>query len=97
MSFHVGIRSLGGTVFFQVGLCTPLRTMNLHDICIYHLSTLYSKKKEDGRGRQQISTNKTCYEIKKILTFLLSIEGGSGEARVAGGRVCNFFKKKKLN
>ena len=28
MSFQVGIGSLGGTVFFQVGLCTPLRTMN---------------------------------------------------------------------
>ena len=28
MSLQVGIGSLGGTVFFQVGLCTPLRTMN---------------------------------------------------------------------
>ena len=27
MSFQVEIGSLGGTVFFQVGLCTPLRTM----------------------------------------------------------------------
>ena len=27
MSFQVGICSLGGTVFFQVGLSTPLRTM----------------------------------------------------------------------
>ena len=27
MSFQVGIGSLGGTVFFQVGLCTPLGTM----------------------------------------------------------------------
>ena len=27
MPFHVGIGSLGGTVFFQVGLCTTLRTM----------------------------------------------------------------------
>ena len=27
MSFQVGIGSLGGTVFFQVGLCIPLRTM----------------------------------------------------------------------
>ena len=26
MSFQVEIGSLGGTVFFQVGLCTPLRT-----------------------------------------------------------------------
>ena len=29
MSFQVGIGSLGGTVFFQVGLCTPLRTMEI--------------------------------------------------------------------
>ena len=28
MSFQVVIGSLGGTVMFQVGLCTPLRTMN---------------------------------------------------------------------
>ena len=27
MSFQVVTRSLGGTGFFQVGLCTPLRTM----------------------------------------------------------------------
>ena len=26
MSFQVEIGSLGGNVFFQVGLCTPLRT-----------------------------------------------------------------------
>ena len=29
MSFQVGIGFLGGTVFFQVGLCTPLQTMVL--------------------------------------------------------------------
>ena len=28
MSFQVGIGYLGGTVFFQVGLWTPLRTMS---------------------------------------------------------------------
>ena len=28
MSFQVGIGSRGGTGFFQVGLCTPLQTMN---------------------------------------------------------------------
>ena len=27
MPFQVGIGSLGGTVFFLVGLCTPLQTM----------------------------------------------------------------------
>ena len=27
MSFEVGIVSLGGTVFFQVGFYTPLQTM----------------------------------------------------------------------
>ena len=27
MSFQVGIGSLGGTVSFQVGLCTPQQTM----------------------------------------------------------------------
>ena len=29
MSFQVGIGSLGGTVFFQVGLCTPLQTIGV--------------------------------------------------------------------
>ena len=47
------------------------------------------KKNEGGRGRKQISTYKTCYEIKKISTSLLSVEG-MGE----GG--CNFYKKNKL-
>ena len=29
MSFQVVIGSLGGTVLFQVGLCTPLWTMDM--------------------------------------------------------------------
>ena len=29
MSFQVGIGSLSGSVFFQLGLCTPLRTMKM--------------------------------------------------------------------
>ena len=74
MSFQVAIGSLGGTMFFQAGRCTPLRTMNLHDICIYHLSTFYFQKNNGGKGHNQIST-KTCYEIKKISTFLLKGEG----------------------
>ena len=35
--FQVGISSLGGIVFFRVGLCTPLRTVNrqyLHDAVV---------------------------------------------------------------
>ena len=74
MSFQVAIGSLARTVSFQVGLCTPLRTMNLHDICICQLSTFYFQKNEAGKGHKQIST-KTCYEIKKISTFLLKGEG----------------------
>ena len=34
MLFQVGIGSLSGTVFFQVGLCTPLRTMNHRQILL---------------------------------------------------------------
>ena len=30
MSFQVGIGSLGGTAFFQVGPCTPLQTMAMY-------------------------------------------------------------------
>ena len=57
-------------------------------ICIY-LAHFIFKKNEGGRGLKQISTYKTCYEIKKISTSLLSVEG-MGE----GG--CNFYKKNKL-
>ena len=32
MSFQVGIGSLGGTVFFKVGLCTPLQTMGYYHV-----------------------------------------------------------------
>ena len=40
MSFQVGICYLGGTMFFQVGLCTPLRTMQHRAVWI---NTTYSK------------------------------------------------------
>ena len=41
MSFQVGIGSLGGTVFFQVGLSTPLRTMIYIYIYIYIYMYVY--------------------------------------------------------
>ena len=48
-------------------------------ICIY-LAHFIFKKNEGGRGLKQISTYKTCYEIKKISTSLLSVEeGGEGK------------------
>ena len=59
-------------------------------ICIY-LAHFIFKKNEGGRGLKQISTYKTCYEIKKISTFLLSVEGGG-----KGKWGCNFYKKNKL-
>ena len=47
-------------------------------ICLY-LARFIFKKNEVGRGRKQILTYKTCYEIKKISTSLLSLErGGKG-------------------
>ena len=56
-------------------------------ICIYLVHSIF-KKNEGGRGHKQISTHKTCYEINKISTSLLSAEGeGWG-----GG--CNLKKKK---
>ena len=58
-------------------------------ICIY-LAHFIFKKNEGGRGRKQISTYKTCYEIKKISTSLLSLErGGKGGMQL-------LQKKKKL-
>ena len=63
-------------------------------ICIY-LAHFIFKKNEGGRGLKQISTYKTCYEIKKISTSLLSVEGGEGEGGRARGRGCNFYKKNK--
>ena len=40
MSFQVGIGSLGGTVFLQVGLCTPLQT-KAPSVVHLTLSTLF--------------------------------------------------------
>ena len=37
MLFQVGIGSLGGTVFFQVELCTPLRPM-IYSTCLYNIA-----------------------------------------------------------
>ena len=60
-------------------------------ICIY-LAHFIFKKNEGGRGLKQISTYKTCYEIKKISTSLLSVEGE--EARAMGDAI--FTKKINL-
>ena len=56
-------------------------------ICLAHY---IFKKNEGGRELKQISTYKICYEIKKISTFLLSVEQGKSKG------VCNFYKKNKL-
>ena len=57
-------------------------------ICIYLAHFIFIKN-EGGRGQKQISTYKTCYEIKKISTSLLSVEGWCGGAI--------FTKKVNLN
>ena len=47
MSFQVGIGSLSGTVFFQVGLCTLLWTMVGAEsimVCKYKFSGKFSEK-----------------------------------------------------
>ena len=52
MSFQVGIGCLGGTMFFQVGLCTPLRTVTYTgvsdrpgELCFFYLKRPYSDAK----------------------------------------------------
>ena len=60
---------------------------------MYILSTFFLKKNGGGRGRKQISTYKTCYEIKKMSTSLLSVGGGEGQE---GGGDAIFTQKKKL-
>ena len=62
---------------------------------MYILSTFYLKKNGGGRGHKQISTYKTCYEIKKMSTSLLSVGGGEGQG--GGGGDAIFTKKKNLN
>ena len=57
---------------------------------MYILSTFYFQKNVGGRGLKQIFTYKTCYEIKKMSTSLLSVEGGGG-----GGRGGMQFLQKK--
>ena len=59
-------------------------------ICIY-LAHFIFQKNGDGSGRKQISTYKTCYEIKKISTSLLSVEGEGG-----GQEGMQFLLKKNL-
>ena len=63
----------------------------LYSLYMYILSTFYLKKNGSGRGHRQISTYRMGYEIKKISTSLLSVEGGEGQ----GGDA--IFTKKNLN
>ena len=49
MSFQMGIGSLGGTMFFEVGLCTPLRTM----CSLLHLQTTTLQSKFFGLNFDQ--------------------------------------------
>ena len=58
---------------------------------MYILSTFYLKKNGGGRGHKQIATYKTCYEIKKMSTSLLSVGGGEGQE---GGGDAIFTEKK---
>ena len=43
MSFQVGIGSLGGTVYFQVGLYTPLRIVKMMVKVVKLLAPVYEK------------------------------------------------------
>ena len=76
----------GGTLYSSVNYEL---TWHVYSIYMYILSTFYLKKNKGGRGCKQISTYKTCYEIKKIFTSPLSVERGVGE----GGEV-QFLQKK---
>ena len=46
MPFHVGTGSLGGTAFFQVGLCNPLRPMVRGKVKVVLDLLIYAIKKE---------------------------------------------------
>ena len=58
MSFQVGIGSLCGIVFFQVGLCTPLRTMNTSQqelTRVWHESTRVNTNQHESDTSQHES------------------------------------------
>ena len=98
MSFQVGIGSLGETVFFQVGLCTPLQTMNLqtygYSIYMYILSTFYFQKKmKVAEGTSNYLPTKHAMKLRKF-PHLLSVEGVGGTMGRMGGGI--FTKKNKL-
>ena len=57
MPFQVRIGSLGGTLFFQVGLCAPLRT--IYPYCLYcmvaeHLSVFWNAFVPALTGKSQL-------------------------------------------
>ena len=71
MSSQVGIGSLGGTVFFQAGLCTTLRTMvtfnwtSAGELKIYQSRKLGEIKNKNYKrctqGNLILCFNETCY------------------------------------
>ena len=60
MSFQVGIGSLGGTVFFQVGLCTPLRTMSIK-MSWYSVSSFFLFRTNCKKGYLNENDLLNCY------------------------------------
>ena len=86
MSFQVIIGSLGGTVFFQVGFCTPLRIMNLHDI----YTTLALKKM---MVEESVSKN-LPKNAMKLGKFPHSCWGGGGGGGGSEGARVQFLQKK---
>ena len=65
MSFQAGIGTLGGTVFFQVGLCTPLRTVT----ALRLLKFLILKK----RPHHFLTTFKVINAEKRLHHFLTTL------------------------
>ena len=64
MSFQVVIGSLGGTVLFQVGLCTPLWTMDMIKInteAVNSFKATFYKRFMGSTNNRERNINKTKY------------------------------------
>ena len=84
MSFQVGIGCLSGTMFFQVGLCTPLWTIDVTDV-VNHRMVKNTKTSISSEW------NITFLQNKKILKGYLCYKMINSQNVLSEAQFKNFF------